>query len=62
LPPRSIDEAARRLVDIEREVHCIFRAFPELRHRSRLARQPDLPVRRARPAAGARLALRHRVH
>jgi hypothetical protein len=62
LPPRSIDDAARRLGDIEREVDGIFRAFPELQQRSRLVRPPNLPVRQTRPAAGAPRPLRHRVH
>ena len=63
LPPRTIGDAVRRLAEIERELDDILRAFPELRHRSRLFRPPDLPVRqRPRLAAGARLPVRHRVH
>ncbi len=64
LPPRTIEDAARRLADIDWEVADILRAFPELRHRSRLFRPPDVPVRhRSRlAAAGARLPVRHRVH
>jgi hypothetical protein len=63
LPPRTTEDAARRLAEIEREVDDILRAFPELRHRSRLFRPPDLPVRqRPRLAAGVRLPVRHRVH
>ena len=63
LPPPTIEDAARRLAEIERQVDDILRAFPELRHRSRLFRPPDVPVRqRPRLAPGARLPVRHRVH